>query len=323
MSAVAEKRLALIGAGRVSKSYLDVLPELPEVLLSAAVEPVEECARAALARGARIFSSVDEMLARSAIPDAALVCTPTPTHLEVTEPLLHAGVDCLIERPLAMLPPDARRIATTAERLGRTVVTAANLRVSEALLRARRLIEAGTIGRLTYLESTFASKLDARSLWNKGEVRSSDGGVWMHGGSDAIDVVETLAGPITRIQMTEQHFTQDLPVEDEAVVETEHRGGLLSRILLSWNRSITEPIARCVGTEAELVVGWAQTVLREGGREEVVGGGHEERASYLAMLNQFFARRAKSSHDEDHGAQSVDWLHAGYRSLRSGRWEIA
>ena len=54
-----------------------------------------------------------------------------------------------------------------------------------------------------------------------------------------------------------------------------------------------------------------------------VMAGFDERDSYLALLNQFFAGRAKLSYDEDHGSQSVDWLHAAYRSLRSGRWEIA
>jgi predicted dehydrogenase len=322
MSAVAEKRIALVGVGRASSAYLDVLSDLPELVLGSVVDRVAERTRIAAEWGARAFSSVDEMLAHGRIPDAALVCTPPSTHLEVAEPLLHAGVDCLIESPLATLPADARRVATTAERLGRTLATAARFRAGEALTRARRLIDEGLIGRLSYVEATLSGKLDAKRGW-RGDPQISGGGVWTDRGPDAIDVVETVAGPIERIRMAGQRRAQRLPIEDEVAVETEHAGGALSRILLSWNRQITAPIARCVGTEAELLVGWAQAVIRDGDSEEVVGRGFDSRSSCVAVLRRFFARRAKAACEEDHGAQSVDWLQAAYVSLRSRRWEIA
>jgi predicted dehydrogenase len=322
MPAVAEKRVALIGAGRASNLYLDALSERPELALCAVVDCVAERARVAAERGARACSSIEEMLAQDRIPDAALVCTPPSMHLEVAQPLLQSGIDCLIESPLATLPADAQHMATTAERLGRTLATAAQLRVAEALTRSQRMIEQGRIGRLTYLEITFAGKLDAKRGW-RADPQISGGGVWMDRGAHAIDVVETLAGPIQRIRMAEQRREQGLPVEDEVAVETEHAGGVLSRVLLSWNRGITAPIARCVGTEGELLLGWAQTVIRNGDSEQVVGPGFEPRAACQAVLDQFFARRAKSSPGEDHGAQTVDWLEAAYSSVRSWRWEIA
>ena len=183
-------------------------------------------------------------------------------------------------------------------------------------------IEAGRIGRLIYVETTFARKLEPRTVW-PGAREVPGGGVWMESGPDALDVVETIAGPISRIQMTSERREQGLSVEDEVQVETEHQRGVLSRILCSWNRQTTEPIARCVGSQAEILVGWAQTVIRDGESEEVVGTGYDERAAFLAVLNRFFARRTKSDSEEDHGAQSVDWLRAAYRSLSSGKWQLA
>jgi predicted dehydrogenase len=322
MSAVAEKRLALVGVGRVASAYLEALAGLPEVTLCAAVDPVPERARSALERGARLYSSLDEMLGNGEFPDAALVCTPPSAHLGVVEPLLHAGVDCLIESPLAALPTEARRIESAAERLGRTLMTAATFRASRALAEARRRIEEGEIGRLTYVESTLSGRLDPKADW-RGDPQISGGGVWMDHGPQSIDVVETVAGPIERIRIVDQRREQGLGVEDEVAVEAEHVGGVLSRILLSWNREIAAPIARCVGTEADLVVGRTQTVLRNGGADEVIGRGFEPRASLLALLERFFARCAKRSCEEDHGAQSVDWIYAGYASARSRRWEVA
>ena len=48
----------------------------------------------------RGFSSVDELL-REAKPDAASVAVPTVEHLNVARKLMEAGVDVLIEKPIA------------------------------------------------------------------------------------------------------------------------------------------------------------------------------------------------------------------------------
>jgi len=322
MSAVAQKKLALFGAGRVSEAYLEALPELPELELCALVEP--DPARAARARclGVPVRASVCELLERRDAPDVAVVCTPPATHAEVVQPLIRGGIDCLIETPLATHPEDARRLATTAERLGRTLCTAARLRAFAGLTRAAALVREGRIGRLSYVETTLTTKLDARASW-RGDPLISGGGVWMDRGPDAIDAVETLAGPIERIKMVEEEREQRGAVEDEVVVEAEHAGGVLSRILLSWNRRVAAPIARCVGSQGEILVGWAQTVARAGDGEEVVACGFDPHGAVVAVLRDLLARRTRADFLEDPGPQTVEWIHAGYRSRRSTRWEIA
>jgi predicted dehydrogenase len=316
---VSEKRLAIIGLGRISAAYREVLPELPEVCVCGAVEPHPERAAAARRVGIPVFATTAELLDAGTRPDVAIVCTPPASHLEVAEPLLHAGVDLLVEKPLAPFPADAVRIQETAARLGRCVVTAAKYRMTESLHEARRLLEAGRIGRLEGIENTFSGKLDPNAGWH-GDPAISGGGVWMDNGPHSLDVVETLAGPVLRIRMLYEQREQRGAVEDEVVVETEHAGRRVARILLSWNRQITAPIARCVGSDGEILVGWAQTVVRDADGEQVVAGGYDKRQAFRALLEDFLRRRRKAE-TEDHGARAVAWLHAAYRSLHSGRQE--
>jgi predicted dehydrogenase len=316
---VSEKRLAIIGLGRIAAAYRDVLPELPEVSVCGAVEPHPDRAAAARAAGIPVWATLAEMLDAGARPDVAIVCTPPTSHLEVAEPLLHAGVDLLVEKPLAPIPGEALRLQETAARLGRTVITAAKFRVSESLRAARRLIEAGRVGRQVRIENTFSGKLDPNAGWH-GDPAISGGGVWMDNGPHSLDVVETLAGPVVRIRMLEEKREQRAAVEDEVTVETEHVKGIGSTILLSWNRQLTAPIARCIGTEGEILVGWAQTVVRDQNGEQVVAGGYDKRAAFRSLIEDFLRRRHKAE-AEDHGARAVAWIHAAYRSLHSRSWE--
>jgi predicted dehydrogenase len=317
--AVSEKRLAIIGLGRIAAAYREVLPELPEVTLVAAVEPHPERAAAARKSGIAVFATQAEMLDAGVRPDTAIVCTPPASHLEVAEPLLHAGMDLLVEKPLAPIPDEALRVQETAARLGRTVVTAAKYRVTESLHTARRLLEAGRVGRLLEVENTFSGKLDPNAGWH-GDPAISGGGVWMDNGPHSLDVVESIAGPVQRIRMIEEKREQNAAVEDEVAVETEHAGGVRGRLLLSWNRQIPAPIARCIGTDGEILVGWAQTVVRDANGEEVVAGGYDKRQAFKSLIEDFLRRRRKAE-SEDHGARAVGWLHAAYRSLHTGRQE--
>jgi predicted dehydrogenase len=68
--------------------------------------------------GTRAFTSIDELL-RDAKPDAASVAVPTIEHLNVARKLMEAGVDVLIEKPLAPTLADADELIRTAQRTSR------------------------------------------------------------------------------------------------------------------------------------------------------------------------------------------------------------
>ena len=303
MSALKEKQIAIIGTGEPATVYREVLADFPELALHAQID------------------SADALLLNGRVPHLAVICTPPARHLEEVRPLLHAGVDVLVECPLAATRADAEEITSIAERLGRTAMTADKFRVFEAVREARRLIDAGRIGRLVYVEATRAGKLDATSGWY-GDPDSSGGGVWMGYGPDALDVVEMLAGPVEQIRMWKEH-RQGGVSEDEVRVETDHGSGLVSRIELSWNREVPAPIARCVGERGEILVGWAQSVLSTERGRETFADGYDEREVRRALLGRFLRERRRSEPVEDRGGQALGWIEAAYRSLDSERWEIA
>ena len=98
--------MAVAGAGAFGRNHLRVYRELETaglgVALVAAVEPDSTHAADAVSKYAiPVFSTVDELLAADLKLDAATVAVPTVHHHSVASPLLEAGLDLLVEKPLA------------------------------------------------------------------------------------------------------------------------------------------------------------------------------------------------------------------------------
>jgi predicted dehydrogenase len=318
---VSEKRCAVIGFGRAGEAYVDAISSMPELSLTGIVESDLHTRRRAAHRGLPVFRSVDALLAGAGSPHVAALCAPPAIHPALCTQLLRAGVDVIVEGPLATSPEDADGIAQQAERLNRLLFGAARFRRSPAVLEARRLLDAGRIGRLHTLEVTLAKERDAKCGW-RGDPAISGGGVWMDFGIDALDLVETLAGPIDRLRIVLELREQGSAVEDELVAETEHAHGVRASLHLTWNRQLLAPIARCIGTRGELLLGRTGTLLRADNCQQALAAGYDARAAIRAALDEFLRMRVRSAFD-DRSAHAISWIRAGYRSLSSNRWEIA
>lgn len=322
MSAISEKRVALVGLGAASRSYLSALEEFPELVLDSLVEPDPGRALPDCAVGLRAFRHVTDLLRFRAVPDIAILCTPPATRAEIATPLLLAGVDLLCETPLATTPDDADLIATLSERLGRTVVTAARFRKSAALLEALGHVRGGRIGRVREIECSLSAKRDAACGW-RADPALSGGGAWADLGPDALSLVEALAGPVEKIRMVSLSAEQKASVEDEVRVETDHADGVRGKIELSWNRQSAAPLLRAVGECGELRVGRARSSVRTESGEEISFAGCEESDAASSLIAELLRSRLEKEPEIDPGARHVACLHAAYRSVRDARWQHA
>ena len=94
------------------------------IRLAAIVEPdLVRAGAAANEWGAPVFSSVEECLAarsrNEVVFGAASICTPTSVHSQVGEALLAAGIDILVEKPIATSVSEASRLIAIAANHGR------------------------------------------------------------------------------------------------------------------------------------------------------------------------------------------------------------
>ena len=114
-------RVAVAGAGAFGRNHLRVYRELENagagVVLAAVIEPDSARASASASQyGAPVFASVEELLASGAKIDAASVAVPTVRHHAVASALLEAGIDVLVEKPIAASLAQADDLIACAER---------------------------------------------------------------------------------------------------------------------------------------------------------------------------------------------------------------
>jgi predicted dehydrogenase len=110
--------VAVIGAGAFGSNHARVYRQLQEagsVRMVGVVDP--DTARAdAVARefGCKAFGSIEQMLTTHDEVQAASVAVPTVLHREVARALIEAGVDVLIEKPLAATVEEADELIRLA-----------------------------------------------------------------------------------------------------------------------------------------------------------------------------------------------------------------
>ena len=110
----------MAGAGAFGRNHLRVYHELEAagsgVALVAAVDPDStRAAEAAAQYSIPVFASVDELLSADLKLDAATVAVPTVHHHAVASALLEAGLDVLVEKPLAATLAEADDLIRIAE----------------------------------------------------------------------------------------------------------------------------------------------------------------------------------------------------------------
>jgi predicted dehydrogenase len=122
LSASGKTRVAVIGVGAFGRNHARVYRELAQqdgnVELAGIVD--SDAARAAAAAqeyGTSAFASMKE-LAQAGV-QAASVAVPTVEHLKVARELMEAGVDVLVEKPLATSLEEADELIRIALRTGR------------------------------------------------------------------------------------------------------------------------------------------------------------------------------------------------------------
>jgi predicted dehydrogenase len=105
-------RVAVIGAGVFGRHHLRVLSQSLNATLVGVVDADRErAAQAAAGHNCLTFATLGELKGEI---DAAVVAVPTSLHAEVGCELLAAGIDVLVEKPIAADLASARRLVDTA-----------------------------------------------------------------------------------------------------------------------------------------------------------------------------------------------------------------
>ena len=106
-------RVAVVGVGEFGRNHVRVVKQSPQAELVAVVDSnAARASEVAAANGCAALSDARELAGKA---DAAIVAVPTTAHAEVGCALLEAGLDVLVEKPIATDLVSADRLIQAAE----------------------------------------------------------------------------------------------------------------------------------------------------------------------------------------------------------------
>ncbi|XZE19291.1 Gfo/Idh/MocA family protein [Pirellulaceae bacterium SH449] len=319
-------KFALIGTGGIAQTHLQAFGKTSLAKLVAVVDIRRESAEAVgAATGCRAFSSLEELLGSDCSIDAAIVCTPPNTHLEICELLADAGVHVLCEKPIALNLAQATQMIRRAEETRTILTMASKFRYTADMIYAKQLVTSGVLGEVLLFENTFAGHVDMSKRWNS-QPEFSGGGVLIDNGTHSVDVVRYLLGPITSIQVLEGKRYQQIPVEDTVRIHAKTECGALAAMDLSWSINKQTPwYASIYGSQGTVLVGWKESKYKRAIDSDwtVFGSGYDKVQAFTAQLNNFcnaihgIEPLLITSQDALASADAID---KAYESMRADAW---
>jgi myo-inositol 2-dehydrogenase/D-chiro-inositol 1-dehydrogenase len=328
----------MIGVGKWGSLVAAEVGRIPGLRLAGVTDHSTERAHAAAERlGARAYETVEECLADPAV-QAVLITVPNDLHAEAALAALWAGKHVYLEKPMALTVQDAEAvIAAAAER--QVVLTVGHtMRYFEPIMEVKRLVAAGTLGRLLAATVSRRDYLQ-RSAW-LGQ-RRRVGGLLYQSACHEYDFLRWLCGEVTEIYCLAAphviaHETLDYP--DLIVSQLRFESGVVGQV---WN-CMTDPLMGydgvITGSEGTIWfdvyegrVRWQR--IGEAAQErlwtpphrwgpwawiEGRGAGDGETEAVRIMLGRFreaVAGRAAPDVTGQDGARVVEIAQAGYLSL--------
>lgn len=165
------KRIGLIGAGYIASWHADAILAVPNVELTAVCDVSASSARAfGRAYSIADFSSFDDLIAAKCC-DAVHILTPPPLHKTLALQAFEAGLDVLIEKPVALSFMETKAISKAAIRTGCRFAASHNFLGIPSYQRLSRMIAEGGLGKIGSAEINWHFPL--------APLRSGPFGLWM------------------------------------------------------------------------------------------------------------------------------------------------
>jgi len=185
--------------------------------------------------------------------DAVSICTPNGTHLEYAEKAAHAGKHVIIEKPIEVDIPRAKRIIDICKENNVKLAVIYQNRFLDDVIKMKNIIDKGTIGKI------FMS--DARIKWYRdqqyydsaewrGSLKLDGGGVLINQAIHTIDLWLWMMGDPNKIYAHKGTFTHNnIEGEDNAVALVEFQNGSIG--VLQGSTSIIPAMKRRIEIHGE------------------------------------------------------------------------
>ena len=166
--------------------------------------------------------------------DVVIVATSNDALSTVAVAAIEAGKHVLVEKPAGRTVAEVDSIATAARRHRRLVRVGFNHRYHPAFVKARAVVDAGTIGPLMFVRGRYGhgGRLGYDREWRADPERAG-GGELIDQGVHLIDLSRCLLGSFSQVDGSAHTYFWDMRVDDNAFLRLETAGGQVAFLHVS------------------------------------------------------------------------------------------
>ena len=237
-------RLAVVGCGRWGINHVRTAHPLLESNLKYACDsnPAAAVNVREISPSIPFTSSKEDVLGNKDV-NAVIIATPAGTHFDITKEFLLAGKHCLVEKPITLVSRQARELNEIAEAQKKTLMVGHVLLFHPAVVKLKRLVKSGKIGKLQYI---YSNRL------NLGAIRSEENILWSFAPHD-ISVIQFLteSEPVD-IFANGAHFVRE-GIEDTTIMYLVYPENVHCHIFVSWLHPFKEQRLVVIGEKGMIV----------------------------------------------------------------------
>lgn len=236
-------RIAIIGAGLIGRTHINVIRQEWRCEVAAIADPMPAAAVYASEQGIPLFADYAEML-DLVKPDGAIIATPNALHAPAALACAERGVPMLVEKPIADTIEAAHNIVDAADHAGVALLVGHHRRYNPILQKSRDIVQSGRIGRLVAVNSLYLlQKPDP--YFDVAWRREAGGGPVLINLIHDIDDLRFICGEISILQAISSNSIRGFAVEDTAAIIARFANGALGTLTVSdatatpWNWEMT------------------------------------------------------------------------------------
>ncbi|GAT71863.1 Gfo/Idh/MocA family protein [Microbacterium hydrocarbonoxydans] len=225
-------RIGIIGTGGIANAHIQgylAFPDDCEIVALADVAPGKAAQKAEeFGLSAIGYDDPARMIAEAGV-DLVSIATPPSTHAALAIAALDAGVNVLVEKPMAPSLEECEAMLAAQERSGKLLSVVAQNRFRDDLATLKEVIDSGLLGSISHVrvDSAWWRGLPYYDLWWRGTWEKEGGGCTLNHAIHHIDLLLWLLGSpteVTAMLANAQHENSE--VEDLSVAVFRYERGL-------------------------------------------------------------------------------------------------
>jgi predicted dehydrogenase len=313
--------VGVLGTGSIGSRHLRLLREfrqLTPMAIPIRAERQAELRKSGYQTAASLADAAEAGCAK------LIIATDTERHMDDLDAAIDAGMDVMIEKPMAVSVPGVSRALRKAERRGRKVTVANCMRFEPVIRQARKwLSQIGKIHSARFWCHSFLPDWRPQRDFRKSySADPAQGGV-LRDLIHEIDLAVWMIGPAVRVRAQLRNMKRlRIPVEECADIAIEHQGGAVSSIQLDYVTRTPLRGGTCIGERG--AVSWdtlRQTVqlLRGNSRklaEKRFSASADEK--YIRQIGSFAGLSKSPAATGWEGLQALEIVDAARASSAAG-----